>query len=240
MKTSESGVGGVISMDANQLHLILEEGEGYFEEFKESISKIDREIIAFSNSSGGRIFLGISDSSVVKGFSLNNKNKSEILSIAENCDPPIRVTIEKFDNIVIINVPEGNRKPYKCSSGFYLRNGATSQKMNTDDIVAFIQNEGRIKFDELFENKFDFEKDFDYNKYRNYIRKSGISADFDSKDMLQNLGLLTYDEKKVLLNNTGILFFAKNPTKFFVQSLITCVLYKGNEKLNILDRKDFS
>lgn len=121
--------------------LFLEDGEGYYAEFKESISKIDKEMVAFANSSGGKIYLGISDNSKIKGFTLTNKNKSEIESIAQNCDPPIYVNIEKHSNFSIIYIPEGNRKPYRCSSGFYIRNGASSQKMNTDEIVKFIQNE---------------------------------------------------------------------------------------------------
>jgi ATP-dependent DNA helicase RecG len=227
-------------MNKKELQLILDEGEGYFIEFKESLSKIDKEIVSFANSSGGRIFLGINDSSVIKGFKLDNRAKSEIQDIAENCDPSIRISIEKFENIVVINVPEGNRKPYKCSSGFYLRSGANSQKMSTDDIIAFIQNEGRVKFDEIFDKRFDFEKDFDNSKYQSFIRKCKISAEYDYKDVLQNLGLLTVDDNKPLLNNTGILFFATNPTRIFLHSVVTGVLYKGKEKINILDRKDFS
>jgi len=227
-------------MKKKELELILEEGEGYLIEFKESLSKIDKEIVAFANSSGGRIFLGISDNSLIKGFKLDNKAKSEIQNIAENCDPPLRINIVRFENIAIIKVPEGNKKPYKCSSGFYLRSGANSQKMSTDDIIAFVQNEGRIRFDELYEKRFDFELDFDNSKYLSYIRKSNISGDYEIKEVLQNLGLLTIEDKKPILNNTGILLFAKNPVRHFVHSVVTGVLYKGNEKINILDRKDFT
>ncbi len=226
-------------MNKQELNIILEEGEGYFTEFKESVSKLDKEIVAFANSSGGRIFLGISDSSAIKGFKLDNKTKSEIQNIAENCDPPIRITIEKYENIVIINVPEGNRKPYKCSSGFYLRTGANSQKMSTEDIVAFVQNEGRVKFDEIYDKRFNFEEDFDRNRYNTFIRKCGISSDYDFKEVLKNLGVLAFEDSKVFLNNTGILFFAKYPERIFLQSVVTGVLYKGTEKINILDRKDF-
>jgi len=36
---------------------MLEEGEGYRIELKESMTSIDKELVAFANSSGGRIFL---------------------------------------------------------------------------------------------------------------------------------------------------------------------------------------
>ncbi len=51
-------------MDKKELTIILNEGEGYKIEFKEKISGIDKELVAFANSSGGRIFLGITDKCV--------------------------------------------------------------------------------------------------------------------------------------------------------------------------------
>ena len=40
-------------MNKDELQLILEEGEGYRIEFKESMTSIDKELVAFANSSGG-------------------------------------------------------------------------------------------------------------------------------------------------------------------------------------------
>ena len=127
-------------------------------EFKESFDKsISKEIIAFANSSGGRIFLGISDDGKIKGanpvrelhlstsldkkylvgrarfsngVNPTNKLKSQIQDIAKNCDPAIKIKLKEFKNILIIEIKEGADKPYKCSSGFYLRQGANSQKMS--------------------------------------------------------------------------------------------------------------
>ncbi len=227
-------------MNKINLDIILEEGEGYFIEFKETLSKIDKEMVAFANSSGGRIFLGISDSGIIKGFQLNNKLKSEIQNIAENCDPPIRITIQQYQTIAIINVPEGDRKPYKCTSGFYLRIGANSQKMNTDDIIAFIKNEGRVLFDELINYKANFPNDFDLEKYQNYLYACKITNKYEYEDLLMNLGVLIKENNITYLNNVGVLFFTKDPSRFIPQNIITCVLYKGNEKIHILDRKDYA
>ena len=52
-------------MNKDELQLILEEGEGYRIEFKESMTSIDKELVAFANSSGGRIFLGITDDQAI-------------------------------------------------------------------------------------------------------------------------------------------------------------------------------
>jgi len=46
-------------MNEKELQLILEEGEGYKIEFKETPLGLDKEMVAFANASGGRIFLRI-------------------------------------------------------------------------------------------------------------------------------------------------------------------------------------
>ncbi|MEK6572260.1 MAG: RNA-binding domain-containing protein, partial [Bacteroidota bacterium] len=151
-------------MTQKELQLILQEGEGYRIEFKESPNSIDKELVAFANASGGRVFLGITDDGRLKSIAIDNKLRSQVQDIANNCQPPIGIGTEEFKNIFIVNVKEGDDKPYKCSSGFYLRVGPNSQKLNRDEIVAFIKAEGKVRFDELVCRKFDFKKHFDRGK----------------------------------------------------------------------------
>ena len=40
-------------MDRRELRLIIREGEGYKIEFKENIGGIEKDMVAFANSSGG-------------------------------------------------------------------------------------------------------------------------------------------------------------------------------------------
>ena len=111
-----------------QLQVVLEEGEGYFVEFKERISDgLDKELVAFANASGGRIFVGITDDKQVKGVAVDNRLRSQVQDIANNCDPPVKISLDTFKNLLIVTVREGDDKPHKCSSGFYLRVGPLSQ-----------------------------------------------------------------------------------------------------------------
>src|SRR3989338_7926966 len=206
-------------MSRKELDFILQEGEGLKIEFKESLGNVDKEMVAFANSEGGRIFLGVSDDNKVKGIKIDNKLKSQIQDIANNCDPPIDINIEEFNNILIIKVEEGKDKPYKCSSGFYLRQGPNSQKMKTSDIKEMVLGQGRIKFDNQ-EREFEF-KDFDEDAFKDYLRRLGTSPQRNKKDILFNIGVL----KENKLNNAGILFFSKNPKKYLINAYITCARY---------------
>lgn len=83
-------------MNQQGLDLILEEGEGYRIEFKESLSGIDRELVASANASGGRLFLGITDDGVVKGVRVTNTLRSQVQDIARNCQPSVPTRIEEL------------------------------------------------------------------------------------------------------------------------------------------------
>ncbi len=227
-------------MTAKELKLIIEEGEGYRIEFKESLNNIDKEFVAFANASGGRLFLGISDDKIVRGVNADNTLKSQVQDVANNCDPRIPVQLEVFRNTLIVHVREGADKPYRCSSGFYLRVGPNSQKMNRDEIVAFIKAEGKVRFDELVCAKFNFKKHFDTTKLRKLLELAGITTSLDTRTMLENLGAAERREGRVVVNNTGALFLSKNLDDIYKHTVVTCVLYKGTEKVDILDRKDFN
>ncbi len=237
-------------MNRKELKFILQKGEGLKTEFKEGIGGVDKEMVAFANSEGGRIFLGITDTqgghenlqagkSKIKDIEITNKLKSQIQDIARNCDPLIKISLEELDNILIINIEEGKDKLYKCSSGFYLRQGANSQKMLRNEILDFATGEGKIRFDEQIKNDFEFPSDFDEKKLDKYLKLAKITKNLNKEKILINLGVAVKEKKKFKLNNAGILFFAKNSKKFFLTSKVICVNYQTNEKVNILDKKIF-
>ena len=226
-------------MNKKEIEFIIKSGEGINTEFKESFDSknIAKEIVAFANSNGGKIFVGISDLGEAKGVKITNKLKSEMQDIARNCDPPIRIELETFNNILIVNIPERLDKPYRCSAGFFLRQGSNSQKLSTDEIRAFFNKEGKILFDECVNNYFNFKNGFDRSKFEIFLQKAKISRVISDENILRNLGVLTDTGK---FKNVGVLFFCDNIEKFFRQAIITCVLYKGNDKYKIIDRKDFT
>lgn len=226
-------------MNQKELDLIIQEGEGYKIEFKENLNTdIGKELVAFANASGGRIFLGIRDDKTISGVTINDHLKSQIQDKANACDEPVEITMEAFNNILIINVAEGRKKPHRTTAGFYLRVGPNSQKLTTNQIIDFIQSEGRIKFDELQNNNCDFEKYFSQPLLDKFLKLAEISKTTDDISILQNLFVIDKENETVKFRNAGILFFTENPQHFIPYSVIVCARYDGNEKINILDRKE--
>ena len=231
--------GDIITMNKQEFDFLLEQGEGLKLEFKEEYDSkhLGKEIVALANTEGGRIFIGVDDKGKVKGIQITNRLKSEIQDLARGCDPSINIELETFENILIVNVDEGLNKPYRCSAGFFLRQGSNSQKLSTDEIRDFFNKEGKILFDEAINNEFDFKNGFSKTKFDVFIQKANLSKTISDEDILKNLGILTEVGK---FKNAGVLFFCDNVERFFRHAIITCVLYKGNDKYKIIDRKDFT
>ena len=176
-------------MDNNQkiIDSLLELGEGQFVEFKESIDKhFSKEIVAFANATGGVIYLGIADNGKIKGIDITNKLKANIQDYAYNCDPSIMVSITEMNHILAVEILEGNNKPYSCSSGFYMRMGANSQKMKRDEILTLAVKYGKISFDEQICYKFDW-KDFDDEKFEYYLKLAKISNILPKEEILSTV-----------------------------------------------------
>ena len=102
------------------LALALSGGEGLKVEFKERLSNLDREMVAFANTSGGVIYLGVDDSGNISGISITNALKSQVIDIAYNIDPSIKITLQEYrkEKVLAIKVPSGSDRPYRCREGF--------------------------------------------------------------------------------------------------------------------------
>jgi len=226
-----------------ELALILEEGEGYTLEFKRSInSDLPKELVAFANASGGRIVIGVNDRNQIVGCDLSNKMLSQIEDMATACDPPVAIRIEKLPQhkMLVIHVPEGANRPHRCNKGFYLRNGASSLKMSTQDITAFIQAEGKIRFDQQLRMDLNWEEVLDESRLSHFLSLANISPQLDTANLLLNLGAGDYKNDRFYLNQTGVLFFTKEPTQRLFHVSVVCALFKGTGKAYILDRKELT
>ena len=221
-------------MTKEELNKILELGEGQFIEFKEALDKnLGREMVAFANASGGVIYLGIADNGKIKGIDITNKLKSQIQDVARNCDPTIAVLLTQTKNVLAVEVKEGVNKPYSCSTGFFMRMGANSQKMNRDEILALAIKSGKIRYDEQICTDFDW-KDFDNEKFEYYLQLARISNSLPKEEILKNLRVLTNDG----MTNAGVLYFSKKPYKYIISSKIRCIHFNDDKRVDILDKKE--
>lgn len=140
---------------------------------------------------------------------------------------------------MVVEVREGTDKPYKCATGFSNRIGPNSMKLSRDEIVEFVKSERKIRFDEMINKQFT-SNDFSIEKLSSFLQQAGISQVLPMPQIIKNLGAGDVEAGQIAYNNTAVLFFAKNLSSHYFLTAVTCALYKGNEKVTILDRKDFN
>ncbi|MBI4881355.1 MAG: putative DNA binding domain-containing protein [Planctomycetes bacterium] len=227
-------------MKPADLRIVVQQGEGTTLEFKESLpANLARDLVAMANTIGGRILLGVRDDRSVAGLKDSNPLRARIQDIARNCDPPVKVLVEPVDEVIVVHVRESDAKPVQCSDGFFWRQGAVTQKLSRDEIRDFFRSEGAIRFDLSPCPRFRYPQDFDRAKYNAWLKLSGITGRPRTEDVLVNIEAAERAGGKLLFRNAGVLFFAKNVRHFFNQAYITCLLGKGTDKVDVLDRKDF-
>ena len=138
-----------MALSKKQINILLREKENLFLEFKTAFSsKLDEDIVAFSNTKGGTIIVGVEDNGNIKGAKLTNEIKAKINVLCRNCSPPIETQIMELNNVFAIEISEGRNKPYCCSSGYFRRLDGNTQKMNTDELKMLFADSDKIPFEE--------------------------------------------------------------------------------------------
>jgi len=225
-------------MKLEELKLLIKEGEGLLVEFKERYSsRIDRDIVAFSNTKGGVIMLGVSDDGKVVGQKLSNKLKAEINDLARKCEPPVTVKrISQVGKVVVIEIEEGDEKPYSCSEGYFRRLDATTQKMEQREVRTLFRETDTVSFEDLSCKELRL-GDISIKKVKSFLREANTSFKVNKASLppfLTSLGV--YEKGKV--KNAGALMFASKVEKFLPHAESILGAFKGTDKTNIYDRRD--
>ncbi len=192
-------------------------------EFKESLSDFEKIIItavAFANTKGGEIYIGIKDNGELVGVKIGKDTIEKIANrIISSIEPTLSVSIDLINiegkNVIKIEVPEGENKPYSYKGTFYKRIGATNQRMSYKEVELLIKKkiERDFSWDEMPVDVGIEEIDKEYLK--DFVRKIGKKF-INVKHALKNLNYIRGEK----LTRASILLFGKNPSLFFPQNAI--------------------
>ena len=99
---------------------LIREGENNRIDFKKTItnnSKIAKTLVAFANSNGGSLLIGVADDGTIPGVKQEEDEKYMILKAAsEYCSPIIKPIFEEFivDNklVLVVHINESEKKPH--------------------------------------------------------------------------------------------------------------------------------
>jgi len=200
-------------------------GEDSQRQFKANFhnsEQVAAEIVAFLNSSGGRIFIGVSDDGSIIGLdvdSIRRLNQLMTNSATQNVRPPASIRTQNIrvedKVIIVVDVPDGLNKPYCDNEGrFWVKNGADKRKVTSpEELQRLFQAGAKLFADERIipETALD---DLDMSAFADfYYRKTAStldSAPLPLGRLLEALGFM----KKGSLTLAGLLLAGKDVARY--------------------------
>lgn len=207
-------------------------------EFKREYTEmIKKEVVAFANTQGGTIFIGIDDDGAVVGLPDPDKTLLQVANMLHNAIRPdltlfsqCSIVEMQGQSVVKIEVQRGTGRPYYMTekglkpAGVYTRVGSASMPVSTDVIRAMIKETDG----ETFETTRSMNQDLTFAAARMLFRAYDDELDSSSA---RALGLVGSDG---LYTNLALLLSDQ------CQHSIRLAIFDGTDKNRLLLREEFT
>ena len=228
-------------MEAIELIELIQRGEDSRTQFKKgqdvaNAKSLAGEMVAFANSNGGKILIGVDDNGSVCGLLPGDiRRVNQLISnTATDCvRPSINPETENISVgeqvVMLVTIPEGISKPYSDNDGvIWVKSGADKRRVTArEEIQRMLQSADLVHADEVLVNGTSF-GDIDLEHFSVFFEKQyGGSLDETNVSLgqlLSNLGLAC-DTK---LNLAGLMLFGSNPQRHRPALIIKAVSFAGN------------
>ncbi len=223
----------------------------------ERSDKYLKSVVAFANTSGGKIIIGIDDKEK-RVVGVDEKSVFQIMdqianSVSDSCEPQIipDITFQTINGkcVVIVEIYPGANRPYYIKSigkeqGTYVRVAGTSRPADAVKIRELEMEGANVSWDELVcvgykvTNEAVQKLCFDITEYmRNAISSEEERKNIQevTREQLLNWKVLKKSEGEILAANAFVLL----TSNYFRFSKIQCALFKGNDRDIFIDKKEY-
>ena len=237
-------------MDANILRSRIRLGEDSRTEFKraddQALPSIAKTLVAFANSSGGDLFLGVEDDGSVTGVGSVKDADRWMRQVTQLCQTPIepalscRVDKVEVDGqvVLVVNIPAWTpNRPYRSGHVYLVRAGAESREASRDELVRMLQSQA-VHFDEEPVRGVT-PADLDEAAADRFLSAHYPAFSPDRRaSYLRAIKCLDEADQPTV---TGVLFFGFEPQRFFPDAHVTAIRFRGTRVSDdIVNRKSFS
>ena len=197
---------------------------------------IKKEVVAFANTAGGTIYIGVDDNGMPVGVQDPDAVVQQLTNaLRDGIRPDVtmftRIAIQDMGGcpVVAVTVSTGTRRPYYLTdkglrpSGVYLRQGASSAPASEDAIRRMI----RLTDGDSFENGRSLIQELTFQTFAAEMQQRHLAC---GPAQYQTLGILATDG---LYTNLGLLVSDQ------CQHSIKLAVFQGTDKLLFKDRKEF-
>lgn len=231
-------------MEAIELIELIGRGEDSHTQFKQTVTNpesVAGDLVAFSNSKGGRIVIGVNDQGTVVGLTMDDIRRINQLvsNTATNLvRPSINPTTENVSVggllVMVVTVQEGISKPYADNNGvFWVKSGADKRRVTSrEEVQRMLQSADLVHTDELPVNGATT-ADIDMDHFREFFGKQHGEPLDEALDkagiplgqLLNNLGLA----REAILNLAGLMMFGRHPQRHRPAFVLKAVSFVGND-----------
>ncbi len=241
-------------MNLNTILAQIALGEDTTRQFKVDVrngESLAAEMVAFANSEGGTLLIGVADDGSTPGLGKDDVARiNQLISNAASqlVRSPLAVQTENLALgngrvLIVLSVPKGIDKPYFDKNGvIWLKTGADKRRVNSkEELRRLFQMSDQFHADEL-PTKSGIDK-LDKLRFRDFLRDVYQQALPETPQgltqLLQNMNLAADDGH---LNLAGALLFAEQPERIKPQFVIKAIRYPGNQihVSNYIDTEDFA
>jgi ATP-dependent DNA helicase RecG len=231
------------------LQRILTRHEGKTLEFKRDLSSprnLLRTAVAFANSAGGVILIGVEDGTrTVLGVPDVLDAEERLASIISDgvtprLAPEIDIVTWRTLELLCVTVHPGPSRPYSVTAegpveGVYVRIGSTNRHCDEALIAELGRSSRGESFDELPVPDATVD-DLDLARVRELF---GPARTIDEND-LATLRLVTRERRSRVPTIGGILLFASDRDRYFPGAQVRGARFKGTDPRFFIDEQDFS
>ena len=225
-------------MTAEQLQALILLGEHSRQQFKRRISHPDAlaaELVAFSNSGGGTLLIGVDDDGTIAGLDAAEVRRSnQMLSntASQHMRPPISFQTENVQTeqglVIVVSIPDGISKPYLDHQGrIWIKQGADKRQLIAREELQRMFQRAALVYADVVPVADTTSADLNEIAFRRYLEQHyGDNSDYAKLPLdavLQNLGLGDGRE----LNLSGLLLFGSNPQRWRPVCSVKAVAFPG-------------
>ena len=225
-------------MEIVELIELLNRGEDSRHQFKENFTNADAlaaEIVALSNTAGGKIVIGVSNDGSVSGLAsadIDRLNQLISNSASQNVRPAVNPLTENIlhpnGTVMVVSIAEGISKPYMDKNGaIWVKSGSDKRRATSrEEIQRLFQQAGLVHADETPVASLgagDVDMPYFETFFAQQFGETLAQHKLPLPQLLANMNLMSQGQ----LNMAGSLLFAKTPQYALPAFIVKAVAFVG-------------
>jgi ATP-dependent DNA helicase RecG len=227
-----------------QTFQITEQGETLaFKAERTTLAKLAETLVAFANSDGGTLVVGIEPrSGNPQPLTDPDATLDKALKAALSTDPPLiiplpQIAVVEGSEVLVVTVPPGLPHVYSYRGKYLAREGTNNRPLGPRQLRRLMMERGAVTFEALVPDGARLE-DVDWEKAEQYLTALGRLPSANREEALLQRGCLTLSGAELRPTYAALLLFGREPQRWIPSSRILVARYLGETMADSFMREE--